>query len=234
MQYIYILVRLSIWNDKIKLSSGTFWGECEMGWYHHTSRSESQQLECENIICIRHRWEMKWVREEPISPSQRCRMHIFSPSAACLSLVSIPSWEAVCDDAYKVCTISWSIPEAVCDNAYKVCTISWSIPEAVCDDAYKVCTISWFIPEAVCDDAYKVCTISWSIPEAVCDDAYKVCTISWSIPEAVCDDAHKVCTISWSIPEAVCDDAYKVCTISSATVTLLSRVIYDWYIGWFV
>ena len=36
-----------IWNGKIKLSREAYRRECDMGWSHHTSRSESQQLECE-------------------------------------------------------------------------------------------------------------------------------------------------------------------------------------------
>ena len=45
---MYLLVRISIWNCKIKQSSEAFWRECEMGWSHHTSRRENQQHEYEN------------------------------------------------------------------------------------------------------------------------------------------------------------------------------------------
>ena len=49
---MYFHVRLSIWNGKIKLSSEAYRRECEMGWSHHTSRSESQQHECRNVISL--------------------------------------------------------------------------------------------------------------------------------------------------------------------------------------
>ena len=44
---MHSLVRRSISNGKIKLCSEAYRRKCEMGWSHHTSRSESQQHECE-------------------------------------------------------------------------------------------------------------------------------------------------------------------------------------------
>ena len=46
---MHFLVQISIWNGKIKLCSEAKMRECEMGWSHHTSRSESQQHECEKV-----------------------------------------------------------------------------------------------------------------------------------------------------------------------------------------
>ena len=57
---MYILIQISVSNGKIKLSSGTFWRECEIGWSHHTSRSESQQ----------HRREGEMGSSQPKSPQQ--------------------------------------------------------------------------------------------------------------------------------------------------------------------
>ena len=37
---MYFLVRISVWNGNDKLRSEAFWRDCEMGWSHHTSRSE--------------------------------------------------------------------------------------------------------------------------------------------------------------------------------------------------
>ena len=45
---MYFLVRISIWNGKIKLSSGAVWRKCEMDWSRHTYRDDNQQYECEN------------------------------------------------------------------------------------------------------------------------------------------------------------------------------------------
>ena len=47
---IYFLVQISIWNGKFKLISEACRREFEMGWSHLTSRSESQQHECEKVL----------------------------------------------------------------------------------------------------------------------------------------------------------------------------------------
>ena len=47
---MHFLVRISVWNCKIKLCSEAYRRECEMDWSHHTSRCESRQRECENRI----------------------------------------------------------------------------------------------------------------------------------------------------------------------------------------
>ena len=44
---MYFPIKISIWNVKIKLISLSHRRECDMGWSHHTSLSESQQHECE-------------------------------------------------------------------------------------------------------------------------------------------------------------------------------------------
>ena len=49
---MYFLVRLSIWNGKIKLSSEASRRECVMGCYPYTSRSESQHHKWENITLL--------------------------------------------------------------------------------------------------------------------------------------------------------------------------------------
>ena len=50
---MHFLVRISIWNSKIKLISEAYRRECEMGWSHHTCRSENQLQECANTVdCV--------------------------------------------------------------------------------------------------------------------------------------------------------------------------------------
>ena len=51
---MHFLVRISIWNGKIKMCNEAYNRRvCEIGWSHHTSRSESQQYECEKELVVK-------------------------------------------------------------------------------------------------------------------------------------------------------------------------------------
>ena len=102
--HMFLLVRISISNGKIKLTNEAYGRECDMGWSHHTSRSESQQHECE-----------KWAIN-----SQTLQSELLS-SAVSKDLVAIIGLNYTCDGVDQLFPLSPSSDisgDVGCDIVY--------------------------------------------------------------------------------------------------------------------
>ena len=69
---MHFLVRISFWNGKIKLSSKAKMRECQMGWSHHTFRSETNSMTARNTTSLgTTRWWAHLRTRHHIKPSPK-------------------------------------------------------------------------------------------------------------------------------------------------------------------